>query len=261
MKIRFATLLTLAWFFFSATCQAAQGQIMSWDVDGVQRQAIVFVPTSTAGQKHPLVFAFHGHGGRMQGVARGMDFQDKWPDAIVVYPQGLPTTTPKDPAGTRPGWQLDAGEQGDRDLKFFDKMLADLKSKYPVDDKQIYATGFSNGSAFTYLLWAERGKTFAAFGITSGRIGASGKLNPARPAVIIAGQSDKVIDFTIQQSAIDTVKQVDKVSATGQACGTGCTTYASTSNTPVTTYIHDGGHVIPPWGPQDIVDFFKAHKQ
>ena len=77
--------------------------------------------------------------------------------------QGLPTPSPVDPRGRFPGWQREVGQSGDRDLKFFDAVLATLKQKYPVDEHRIYATGFSNGAFFTYVLWATRGSTFAAF--------------------------------------------------------------------------------------------------
>jgi polyhydroxybutyrate depolymerase len=49
-------------------------------------------------------------------------------------------------------------------------MLATLRGRYPVDDRRIYATGFSNGAAFSDPLWAARGKTFAAFAPVAGAI-------------------------------------------------------------------------------------------
>jgi len=67
-----------------------------------------------------------------------------------------------DRAGVMAGWQGLAGAQGDRDLRFFDVMLASLRAEFHLDEKRIYATGHSNGGLFTYLLWAERGDTFAA---------------------------------------------------------------------------------------------------
>ena len=68
-----------------------------------------------------------------------------------------------DSVGRGAGSQASAGAQEDRDLKFFDAMLADLIKEGRVDERRVYATGHSNGGAFTYLLWAERGDVFAAF--------------------------------------------------------------------------------------------------
>src|SRR5262249_8227617 len=87
---------------------AARAEVMSWTVDGVARRALVFAPTApttAGGGKVPLVFAFHGHGGNMRGAARTMAFQEAWPEALVVYMQGLPTPSKIDPQGRLPGWQ------------------------------------------------------------------------------------------------------------------------------------------------------------
>ena len=138
---------------------------MKWTVEGVEREALVIAPTNNglsktagAGAKAPVVFAFHGHGGNMQQVAdAGM--QQLWPEAILVYPQGLPTKLYVDPEGRGAGWQQEPGQNGDRDLKFVDAMLATLRQKFVVDDRRIYATGLSNGGIFTYLLWGTRGKS------------------------------------------------------------------------------------------------------
>ena len=47
--------------------------------------------------------------------------------------------------------------------------LASLRHTYNIDDDRIYATGFSNGGMFTYLLWAKRPNVFAAFAPVAGR--------------------------------------------------------------------------------------------
>jgi polyhydroxybutyrate depolymerase len=135
-----------------------------WDVDGVRREALVVIPEATADdQPAPVVFVFHGHGGTSRQAARSFGLHTHWPEAIVVYPQGLPTPGRlTDPEGKRNGWQHAAGEQEDRDLKFFDAMLASLKSEHEIDEARIYSTGHSNGGGFTYLLWASRPDVFAA---------------------------------------------------------------------------------------------------
>ena len=100
----------------------------------------------------------------MENAARTFHIETNWPEAIVVYMQGVNTPGRlTDPEGKKPGWQHNAGDHGDRDLKFFDAVLASLKSDYKVDTKRIYSTGHSNGGGFTYLLWAARGEHFAAF--------------------------------------------------------------------------------------------------
>lgn len=133
-------------------------------MDGVVREALIYAPATARTKATPVVFVFHGHGGNMNQVARSFGLHTLWPEALVIYPQGLNTPGRlTDPEGKRAGWQKEVGDQGDRDLKFFDTMLESLKKDYKVDTRRIYATGHSNGGAFTYLLWAARGDRFAAF--------------------------------------------------------------------------------------------------
>jgi polyhydroxybutyrate depolymerase len=248
----------------SASAALAQ-TTMTWTVDGVQRQALVFAPApvpATNAQPVPLVFAFHGHGGTMQAAAQGMHLQTFWPGAVIVYPQGLKTPSQVDQQGNYPGWQVRAGQPGlnDRDLKFFDAMLATMRQKFPVDNTRIYATGFSNGAIFSYLLWAERGKVLAAFGICAGVLDPAEHFTLPRAVVVIGGTNDNVLPFPLQQQTIDLDRQIDNATGPGQPCGPICTRYPSTSQTPVVTRIHSGGHIYPPWAGAAIVEFLKLHK-
>ena len=40
-----------------------------WQVDGVTREALVYVPAQAKTTAAPVVFAFHGHGGTMRHAA------------------------------------------------------------------------------------------------------------------------------------------------------------------------------------------------
>ena len=247
----------------TAAAQQQQATIMRWTVDGVQRHALVYAPRAKQGAaKHPLVIAFHGHNGHMWNASVRMHIHKLWPQAIVVYPQGLDTTTLMDVAGTGTGWQGKAGDLDDRDLKLFDEIVATMKRSYAVDKRRIYATGFSNGAVFSLLLWAERAKTIAAIGEVAGRLDPSETLTSARPLLAVAGRRDTVAPFAVQRRTIQLARQVDGASGTGSPCGQYCTFYPSTNGpAPVKTFIHPGGHVYPTWAPSEIVKFFKAHKQ
>jgi polyhydroxybutyrate depolymerase len=131
---------------------AAQPTTRRWTIDGVTREAMVYVPDSAKTQPSPVIFAFHGRGGKMQGAAR-LGFENAWPEAIVVYPQALKTPgLVADLEGKQFAWQCQPRMADDRDLKFFDAMLDSLEKNYRVDPDRIYATGHSNGGQFTYLL-------------------------------------------------------------------------------------------------------------
>src|SRR5215471_1842588 len=115
MKLDARRLGVLAVLFTASFTAFAQGVTMTWTVDGATRTALVFAPpqaNGVAAHKLPLVFAFHGHGGSSQTAAVGMHLQTVWPEAIIVYPQGLKTPSRIDPAGNQYGWQTQRGQTG-----------------------------------------------------------------------------------------------------------------------------------------------------
>lgn len=234
----------------------------TWVVDGVTREALVRVPEKIPAAGAPLVFAFHGHGGSMRQASQSFPIHEKWPEAIVVYPQGLPTAGQlTDPKGERAGWQGRAGLEGDRDLKFFDAMLAGLRERHAIDAQRIYATGHSNGGGFTYLLWAERGDVFAALAPSSALLARGGgwqKLKP-KPVLHIASPQDELVRFAWQERMLDHVLKLNGCAAL-KPDPMGYTSYPSKSGHEVAVYLHAGGHRYPSEAAPDlIVQFFQAH--
>lgn len=238
--------IVLACFFaFSVS------HVETFTVDGVQRQALVFDGRSS---NPPLVLAFHGHGGSMYQAARSFDLQDLWPEATIIYPDGLPTVSKFDPKGQRAGWQVRPGTDDDRDLKFVDAILA-KRSK--VDPDRTFAMGHSNGGAMTYLLLATRRKRFAAFG-PSGSPGIQvwRDLSPA-PIFAVAGENDPLVPFKNQKLTIDHMAKLDGIDLS-RATPKGFTTLASGPNgMTLGTYIFPGGHEIPREAVRAMVAFFK----
>lgn len=230
---------------------------MTWTIDGVKRDAIVYRPTAkSAGGKTPVIFSFHGHGDNIQNFQQ-VDLQVAWPEAIVAYFQGLPTSRSGEPA--MPGWQVQTGTYDDRDLKLVDSALASFRHQYKVDDTRIYATGFSNGANFTYLLWAERPGVFAAYAPVAAAWRGPAPPTTPRPILHIAGVQDRQIPFDSQKETIEMARKVNGATAKGDACGIGCTLYNSSTGAPVMTWFHQGGHEYPEGTSERIVKFFKQH--
>ncbi len=240
--------------------QSAHADEMTFQVNGVERKALVFEPTSTTpGQKAPLVFAFHGLGGNMVAFSRTANVQLAWPQAIVVYMQGLPMKSRLRPNELLPGWQYEMGQDGDRDLKFFDAALATLRGKYPVDDTRIYSMGFSNGAFFSLLLWSVRPNIFAAFAIVAGELFPDVSIKGPKPVIHVAGEEDATVSYKAQQETIQKEIKINGASGKGTPCGPMCTLYPSKKNAPVETIIHSEGHIYPPFVTSQIVDFFSAN--
>jgi polyhydroxybutyrate depolymerase len=137
-----------------------------------------------------------------------------------------------------------------------------VRKKHTVDENRIYATGFSNGGGFTYLLWAARPKIFAAYAPCAAvlRPTESTKLEPA-PILQIAGETDQIALFEWQQKSMTQVREINGSQSVPVDWGTGCKLYPpkTEAGAPVVTLIHPGGHIIPPHSVEMIVKFFKEH--
>lgn len=238
-------LLTLA--LPAAGQPAAEPKRVEWTVGGAKREALVAAPAAAKTTPSPVVFDFHGHGGTMGIVARTHAVHKAWPEAICVYPQGLPTPGKlTDPEGKKNGWQHGTGEQGDRDLAFFDEMLKTLKADYKLDEKRIYVTGHSNGGRFTHVLWAERGDVFAAVAPSASTAGPVAKGFKAKPCLHVAGEADPLVKYAGQQFTMAAVKTLNGCAAEGKSWATAGklvgTIYESKTGTPFVSLIHTGGH-------------------
>lgn len=242
---------------------AAEPAHREWVIEGLKREGLVHVPAAAKTQPSPVVFAFHGHGGNMHNATRMFPIHELWPEAIVVFLQGLNTPGRlTDPEGKKPGWQSTAGILGDRDLKLFDAVLASLRADYKVDDKRIYSTGHSNGGGFTYLLWAERGDVLAAVAPSASAATRSRSALKPKPVLHIAGENDPLVKYAWQQATIQALLKLNECS-TGVAWDKdpNCTLHPSASGNPVVTAIHTGDHSFPKQAPAVIVKFFKEHQR
>lgn len=248
---------------------ASELKRMTWQIEGATREALVYLPPKAAGDAKsaadakpaPLVFVFHGHGGKAEFSVRKFAVHEHWPEAIAVYPQGLPTAVPTiDPQGLRSGWQKHAGDQDDRDLKFYDAMLKTLSTEHAVDAKRVYSTGHSNGGFFTYVLWAARSETLAAVAPVAANVNPRDlktALSP-KPVLHVAGEKDPIVRYAGQVRTMEYDRQVNGCDAEGKPAGEFCTEYRSKDGPVVITYIHPGGHEVPDGAPQRIVEFFRS---
>jgi polyhydroxybutyrate depolymerase len=224
----------------SGVANAAALTSMELKVDGTTRRALVHLPTDTNGA--PVIFAFHGHGGTMNFAARRFRLHELWPEAVVVYPQGVPTRTPRDPEGARAGWLMLPGPNN-RNLKFFDAMLETARREWHVNTNRVYVTGHSNGGGFTYMLWGVRGDALAA--VAPVAAGGAQLLRQAKPCPVlhIAGRNDRVVDFKNQERAVEAARRINS------------------TNAPVAFVVHNGGHAYPNDAPEKIVAFFQQHRR
>lgn len=236
---------------------AVDGSWRTWTIDGVERTAWVHLPGESP-IRSPVILAFHGHGGRAARMRRTMGLERHWADAVVVYPQGLPTKTLRDPEGTRAGWQNRTGESGDRDFAFVDEILESLRKDGWVDDARIYATGHSNGGGMTYALWRARPGLLAAVApVAAGSLEVR-RLTPL-PCMHVAGRDDRIVPFANQERTMAEVRRINRCEAEGREWAEDCTRWESGLGAPFVAMIVDGGHEYPAAAPPLIVRFFREH--
>lgn len=232
---------------------------ISMEIDGVSRTGIIYRASS---KKAPTVFAFHGHGGTARNSARSFGVQVDWPEANVIYLQGLPTKTGNDPEGKRSGWHNQPSEYGGRDLKFFDAVLDKAIKEEWADPKQIYAMGHSNGGRFTYVLWASRGEMFAAFGPSAAACRGLEALLKPNNVFVVAGTNDQVVPFERQQDSITAIQKILQCSEPVSKSSQGPVVVQSgVNNSEFATMIHDGTHAYPRAATTEMVKFFKRHQK
>lgn len=237
----------LAFVSFASVPEAIQ-----LNVDGVARTALLYRPT-VATAHPPVVFCWHGHGGNARYAARAYDFQSAWPEAVVVYGDGLPTPGGiVDPEGKLPGWDA-APRETNKDVRFFDALYAYVQAKTSFDRGRCFAMGHSNGGYFCYTLWAVRADRFAGF---SPQSAAGGRMDKVpKPAFIVYSDKDPIVQPAAQRFSINGTKKLNGAVEPGTEVSPGLMQFAGVA--PTVVYTHSNGHnfqkATTPW----VVEFFK----
>ena len=144
-------------------------QTKTFSHDNVNRNYLVYIPNSYDSEiDYPLMFLFHGFGGIASQFMNTADMRDlaESKNFIVVYPQGL------DLASTGSHWNCSNPSADNKsdvdDIGFIENLIDQLLIDYPViDNKRIYAAGYSNGGFMSYYLACNSNK-FAAIGSVAG---------------------------------------------------------------------------------------------
>ena len=144
-------------------------QTKTFSHDNVNRNYLVYIPNSYDSEiDYPLMFLFHGFGGIASEFMNTADMRDlaESKNFIVVYPQGL------DLASTGSHWNCSNPSADNKsdvdDIGFIENLIDQLLIDYPViDNKRIYAAGYSNGGFMSYYLACNSNK-FAAIGSVAG---------------------------------------------------------------------------------------------
>lgn len=154
--------------------------------DSLERTFFVHLPQGYNNSiSYPLVFAMHGGGALGYEGVEGQSQLSELSDLenfIVVYPEGL------EQIGFRT-WNAgdccpSASTIGTDDVGFINALLEKLKLELSINDRKVYATGFSNGGQLAYKLANRYPNKFAAVSAVAGVL-QDFPFNPTRKVPII----------------------------------------------------------------------------
>ncbi|WP_044397865.1 T9SS type A sorting domain-containing protein [Lacinutrix sp. Hel_I_90] len=199
-KITFTNraLLLLAITFITTVSVYAQ-QVINTTLqhDGKTRQYRLYIPQSyDSNTPAPLILNFHGFTNTINIQYNQSDFQQLAEDNqfIFVTPQGL--------GGFFSGWAINNSFGGNEDdLGFSDALINKIQSDFNINEKRIYATGFSNGGFFSYRLACELSSRIAAVASVAGSMTRSwidnNQCQPQHPTAVlqITGTNDGTISI------------------------------------------------------------------
>ena len=165
--------------------------------EGLERAYVLYVPNSYTGNRAvPLLFNFHGFGGRANDFMKTADMRAlaESETFILVYPQGSCL------AGS-PHWNAcpPGGENKSEadDLGFVTAIINELSSEYRVDSERIYAAGYSNGGMMAYGLANYKSDLIAAVASVSGAmLDCTGATTHPMPVVHLHGTNDAVLPYS-----------------------------------------------------------------
>ncbi len=160
------------------------------------REYVLYIPESYDGNSAvPVIINFHGFGGNATDFMNETNMRalaDK-EGFIIIYPQGSCLNgsshwNPSLPGGDNKSTADDYG--------FIDVLINEIAANYNINQKRIYACGYSNGGMFAYGLAQNKSNLIAAIGSVSGAM-IETTPNPTRPIPLINihGTNDGVLPY------------------------------------------------------------------
>jgi polyhydroxybutyrate depolymerase len=256
--------------------------VQSFNYKGARREYGLYIPPSYNDLKAiPMLVALHPLNANTEIFAIGLGWlapaQEK--QIIGVYPQGVIT-----PNENGASWNAlhccgYAQQNNVDDIGFIRALITNLKSRYNIDAKRIYAAGYSNGGDMAHYVASEMSDVFAAAGEFAGAIGSSvdspqiayrppknrisfikvhGYTDGIRP---IGGgwdmwhamqyvSANEAIKFWAQANGCVLTPTVSKIEEKTWEVYDGCK-----ANTSVALVHYDVGHVYPPSATKVITEF------
>ncbi|MBK6571508.1 MAG: T9SS type A sorting domain-containing protein [Saprospiraceae bacterium] len=195
LKLGIASLLWLSLTNFYAQQWIDASMLVNREL----REFVIFKPSGNPPSGgYPLVFMLHGSnqsGPQFYNISGWKEVAER-EKFIVVFPTALIYCTTE---GVQTKWShgntysvLCPGDTLRDDIPFFYKMIDTISSIVPINQKKIYATGFSSGGTMVPKLTIEMPGVFAAAGCGSGNLDErdTKPMKPKVPTWAIRGTHD-----------------------------------------------------------------------
>ena len=167
--------------------------------DGVRR-FVLHVPKESGTQAaYPLLLLLHGSNseGSVIEEQSAMDSVADRYQVVVAYPDGARSifgrATADWNAGDCCGYAM---RKGIDDVGFLRAIIENLSGRLPIDQRRVYAGGFSDGGRMAYRAACDLGDRLAAIAVVSGSLQLGG-CHPSRPVSLIAihGTADDEVPY------------------------------------------------------------------
>ncbi len=160
---------------------------------GIERTAVIDVPSAKAGQRLPVLVGLHGAGAKFFQTYSGYTELADAEGFIAVYPN------PIDKEDGHTYWNINDHQPdgGPADVQFIADLLDYLESHLCIDTSRIYAAGVSNGGGMAARLACELSERFAAFASIAGGYSSLPPCHPTNPVSVIEvhGTADTVVPY------------------------------------------------------------------
>ena len=167
-------------------------------IDGLERTYYLHLPTHYKKAKTlPLLLFLHGGGQNIKKMARSSQLNklaDQY-NFIVAYPVGINKRW-KDGRGETYGGK---SQENVDDIKFIEKLIAELIRTHNVNAQKVYVTGISNGGLMTLRLGCDLSQKLSAIAAVIANIPKKyiGQCKPKKtlPLLLMNGTSDPIVPY------------------------------------------------------------------
>lgn len=210
--------------FAKSPSVAGRDEVVRLEHGGRTRQYRLHVPPGAEKQKGlPLVVVLHGGGGHGEQVENATGFArlaDR-ENFVVVCPDGTGQFARRLLTWNSGGIAVYASEHDVDDSAFLRAVVADVRTRVPIDADRVFVTGMSNGGMMCHRLARECADVFAGIAPVSGAMNFTA-VDPKSPlaVMIVHGTADDMVRYDGGKPNRKHGRASDRVDASVQAAVT-----------------------------------------